>query len=105
MLLNPTQVDSQYINYKQSGPALFSDASFGFMPAFMDVFSEEVHLATYADGIPAVLHVLEGLPAKWIAEWGEDGRPNSVRTGVIAGFMRGGCFYTIDDIMNSLRDA
>lgn len=105
MLLNQSQVEHQYSHYKQSGPALFGDAAFGFMPAFMDVLSEEIHLSTYDDGTPAVLHVLDGLPVSWIGEWGDDGRPDSVRLGIVAGFMRGGCFYTIDDIMNSLRDA
>ena len=105
MLLSQAQVKRQYKNYKQLGSAVFSDAAFGFMPAFQDVLTEETHLATYEDGTPAVLHVLDGLPEGWIAEWGEDGRADSVRTGVIAGFMRGGCFFTIDEIMNSLCDA
>ncbi|MDH5472623.1 MAG: hypothetical protein OEY87_04075 [Gammaproteobacteria bacterium] len=105
MLLTQAQVNQQYNNFKKSGATLFSDAAFGFMPAFKDLKTEETHLSTYDDGTPAVLHVLDGLPVAWIGEWGDDGRPDSVRAGVIAGFMRGGCFYTIDDIMNRLRDA
>lgn len=105
MLLSQTQVNQQYYNYRQSGSTIFSDAAFGFMPAFMDIITEEIHLSTYDDGKPAVLHVLDGLPVSWIDVWGEDGRADSVRTGVIAGFMRGGHFYTIDEILNSLCDA
>ncbi len=85
--------------------AVFGEASFGFMPVFMDVQSRETHLASYRDGQPAVVHILDGLPHKWIEEWGSDGRPVSLKAGVIAGFMRGGEFYTLSDIMNSLCDA
>ena len=105
MLLSQSQVNQQYYNYQQSGSAIFSDAAFGFMPAFMDIITEEIHLSTHDDGMPAVLHVLDGLPLSWIDAWGEDGRADSVRTGVIAGFMRAGHFYTIDEILNSLCDA
>ena len=85
--------------------AVFGDVSFGFMPVFMDVHTRETHLASYRDGQPAVVHVLDGLPYKWVDEWGSDGRPVSLKTGVIAGFMRGGVFYTLSDIMNGLCDA
>lgn len=85
--------------------AVFGDASFGFMPVFMDVHTRETHLASYRDGQPAVVHVLDGLPHKWVEEWGSDGLPVSLKPGVIAGFMRGGVFYTLSDIMNGLCDA
>ncbi|HEY9050592.1 MAG TPA: hypothetical protein VIQ03_03550 [Gammaproteobacteria bacterium] len=85
--------------------AVFGDASFGFMPVFMDVHTRETHLASYRDGQPAVVHVLDGLPYKWVEEWGSDGRPVSLKPGVIAGFMRGGVFYTLSNILNGLRDA
>jgi hypothetical protein len=91
--------------YNHSRGAVFSDASFGFMPAFMDIHNLEVHLSAYKDGNPAVVHILEGLPASWVSEWGHDGQAVALKTGVIAGFMRNGRFYTISEILNDLRDS
>ncbi len=88
-----------------TGSGVFSDTCFGFMPAFRDIHSKETHLSVYDGGHPAVVHILDGLPAKWIDEVSEDGRPISLRAGVIAGFMRQGQFYTLREIMQDMCDA
>lgn len=87
------------------GLSVLTDASFGFMPAFYDPKTEEVHLATYEDGQPAVIHVLDGIPGDWVSEWGVDGRPVALKTGIIAGYMRSGAFFTLDDVLNRLCDS
>ena len=91
--------------YEQLGGAVFRDASFGFMPAFLDLKTQETHLSAYHDGEPAVVHILDGLPSHWIAEWGSDGRAVSLKSGVIAGFMRNSRFYTLNEIVSKLRDS
>lgn len=100
-----TEHNKTLVTGEAPGRAVFGEASFGFMPVFMDVHTHETHVASYRDGQLAVVHVLDGLPYKWIDEWGSDGRPVSLKAGVIAGFMRGGVFYTLSDIMNGLCDA
>ena len=105
MFMSQHQVAQQQGAYAQLGGAVFRDASFGLMPAFKDLKTEEIHLSAYSDGELAVVHVLDSLPSNWVAEWGVDGRASSLRAGIIAGFMRFGEFYTISEISNELRDS
>ena len=88
-----------------SGRAVYTEASFGFMPAFMQVNTRETHLAAYCDGRPAVMHILDGVPDYWVDVWGHDGRALSLKAGIVAGYMRTGHFYTLHDILNRLRDS
>lgn len=69
-------------------------AGCGLQPAFRDDVSGEVVPACFADGRPAPLHLLEGLPPAWVARRDAAGRPLAARTGVVCGFLHQGCFYT-----------
>jgi hypothetical protein len=102
--MSQSQVAQQQSAYAQLGGAVFGDASFGFMPAFKNLHNDEVHLCAYDNGELSVVHVLDGLPAYWVEEWGADGRPVNLCPGVIAGFMRFGYFYTLSEITHELRD-
>lgn len=88
-----------------TGSGVFSDTCFGFMPAFRNIHNKETHLSVYDGGHPSVVHLLDGLPDKWIDEKSGDGRPVSLKAGIIAGFMRQGRFYTLREIMQDLCDA
>ena len=105
MFMSQSQVAEQQGACAQLGGAVFRDASFGFMPAFKNINNQEVHLSAYDSGELAVVHVLDNVPDEWVAEWGNDGRPSSLKPGIIAGFMRFGEFYTLSEISNELRDA
>jgi hypothetical protein len=100
-----TQVCEKAVVSDLSGRAVYTEASFGFMPAFMQVSTRETHLASYLDGSPAVVHVLDGVPHYWVESWGHDGRAMSLKTGIVAGYMRAGHFYTLHDILSRLRDS
>ena len=101
-----SQSQVEYQSYQDhAGGAVFNAAGFGFVPAFMDIHTSETHLSSYKNGEPAVMHILDGLPNYWVAEWGQDGRASALKLGVIAGFMRSGKFYTLNEIMNNLCDA
>ena len=96
---------SERNSYHQFGGSVFNDASFGFMPAFMDIQTSETHLASYENGEPAAIHILDGLPRKWVSDWDDQGQAVSLQLGVVAGFMRAGVFYTLSEIMSQLCDA
>jgi hypothetical protein len=70
---------------------------FGFRPAFRDNFSELVYLSRYADGRPAPIHVLDGLPDAMVQTRYPSGRVKAVKEGLISGFLRDGCFYTREE--------
>jgi hypothetical protein len=91
--------------YHSLGGAVFNNASFGFMPAFMDVNTNETHLSAYENGEPAAIHILDGLPRKWVSDWNEQGQAMALQSAVVAGFMRAGVFYTLYEIMHQLNDA
>ena len=105
MYMSQSQLSEQQGAYEKLGSTVFGDAGFGFMPAFMDLDNEETHLAAFENGMPSVVHILDGLPDYWISERDEQGKAVSLRTGVIAGFMRNGSFYTLSEILNTLRDS
>jgi hypothetical protein len=65
-----------------------------FAPAFRDDTSGRVAISSYADGTPAPMHLMEGLPEEWIAARDEHGRPCALQPGIVAGFVRDGEFYT-----------
>ena len=66
----------------------------GFQPAFFDTRSETIHLSRFADGRPAPIHVLDGLPDELVVERDALGRVRAAKGCVIAGFVLDGRFYT-----------
>lgn len=66
----------------------------GFLPGFLDQDTGVVYLSRWADGRPAPFHALDGLPNHLVLTRGLDGRVMAIKTSVIAGFVRRGCFYT-----------
>ena len=66
----------------------------GFAPAYRDQRTGEVAPSRFADGSPAPIHLLDGLPEHWVARRTETGRVASTLPGIVAGFVRDGHFYT-----------
>jgi hypothetical protein len=79
--------------------------SCGFLPAFQDQQTGETHLSLTSHGTIAPVHLLEGLPGKWIAERDLRGRVSSLKSGIVAGFMRDGRFYTRQELAARPLDA
>jgi hypothetical protein len=65
-----------------------------FRPAFHDLATARTVQARFADGRPAPMHLLDGLPREWVAEYDAAGRVRAIKDSVIAGFVRDGIFYT-----------
>lgn len=80
-------------------------AVLGFMPAFRDVDTEEVHLSVNEDGSPAAVHVLDHLPDHWVTERDQAGRIMALKEGIIAGFMRHARFFTRAELARLPWDA
>lgn len=58
-----------------------------FVPAFYDTQSRKAAASCFANGTPAPMHVLEGLPRECVVQRDTSGR-------VVAGFLYQGAFYT-----------
>jgi hypothetical protein len=65
-----------------------------FVPAFYDTQSRKAAASCFANGTPAPMHVLEGLPREWVVQRDTSGRVVAVKESVIAGFLYQGAFYT-----------
>lgn len=105
MYITHQQAVQQQGTYYRFNGAVFSDVSFGFMPAFKNIKNQEVHLSTDVDGELSVMHILDGLPESWIEEKDEQGKALTLKSEIIAGFMRNADFYTLNEIIQSVRDS
>lgn len=73
-------------------------AMIGFLPAFMDLQTQETHLSVHENGALAKVHLLDALPDHWVVERDSRGRITALKEGVVAGFVRLGRFYSRSDL-------
>ncbi len=66
----------------------------GFRPAFLDFETQIIYTSRFADGRPAPIHVLDGLPDEVIVDRTPSGRVVAAKASLISGFVRNGFFYT-----------
>ena len=69
-------------------------AFYGLLPAFQDLETGETHLSLDADGSLATTHLPHGLPASWVTQRDEQGQVVAVKASIIAGYLRGGRFFS-----------
>ena len=81
-------------SYRGSGGRSEENRDYGFRPAFFDYASQKVYLSRFADGSPAPMHVLAGLPDEVVVDRAASGRVLRTRASLVAGFERKGMFYT-----------
>lgn len=74
----------------------------GFEPAFRDRVSGMVYRSCFADGRPAPMHLLEGLPGDLAVSRDASGNVTGVKSRIEAGFLRDGAFYTRDEAAREL---
>lgn len=78
---------------------------FCFLPAYRDTQTDETHLPLSADGTVSSTHTLHGLPESWVLMRDQLGQPTILKASITAGFMRGGRFFTAEEIANISFDA
>lgn len=93
-VLTPDSLRRQTACYRGRGGVSRENRGFGFAPAFLDTETGTVYRACFADGRPAPLHVLDGLPEELVVARRESGAVVAVRENVVAGFIRRGRFFT-----------
>ncbi len=80
--------------FRDTGGVSAGNRAQGFAPAFMDTQTGVVYRACFADGRPAPMHLLEGLPSALVVERDAGGRAVAIHASVLAGFVRGTRFFT-----------
>ena len=66
----------------------------GFRPAFLDMATGHVYLSCFANGTPAPVHLLDGLPGDLVLQRSDQGRVTAVKHTVVSGFLLAERFYT-----------
>jgi hypothetical protein len=66
----------------------------GFEPAFLDTGTLAIYRSRHGDGRGASIHLLDGLPDEVVWSRGPDGRVRVPKPTLVAGYVRGGFFYT-----------
>lgn len=92
--LDPHRLRAQNQVYAGTGGVSANNRSAGFVPGFLNTRTGVAVVSCFADGQPAPVHVLEGLPAEWIAERDPEGHAIKACKGIVAGFLRLGAFYS-----------
>ena len=93
-LLTTETLRKQNLAFVGTGGVSEDNRASGFRPAFYDAATGRAELARFADGRPAPVHVLDGLPDAWVAQRDATGHITAIKQTVITGFIRGGLFYT-----------
>jgi hypothetical protein len=71
-----------------------NNRSRSFQPGFHDRDSGQTVISRFTTGMPAPVHVLDGVPPDWVTGRDINGRVKSVKGSVVSGFVRQGRFYT-----------
>lgn len=95
--MNPLILQQETIAYQGSGGVSAENRSFGFRPAFRNTETGRVYPSRFADGRPAPIHMVDGLPDEVVIARSAAGRVTSVKDSVQSGFVLNGCFYDRDE--------
>lgn len=95
--LTEQELQLETLAFEGTGGVSANSRSSGFHPAFQDTCTQAVYLSRFSDGRPAPFHLLDGLPEEVVLSRSASGRVESVKPGVISGFVLDGEFYTRDE--------
>lgn len=93
-MLSVAALQDQNRCFQNTGGRSQENRSEGFRPAYQDTDTGKTYLSRFADGRPAPLHLLDGLPTELAVLRDAHGRITAVKATVIAGFIRNDRFYT-----------
>ena len=94
--LTPGVLKRQTVHYRGTGGTSAEACRVGLAPAFLDSATNTIYRACFANGVPAPMHLLDGLPEELILARDNDGRVVSIKETVICGFVKDDVFYTRD---------
>jgi|SRR5690348_12603916 hypothetical protein len=103
-LLNESVLRRDNAMHRGTGGVSQGNATLGFKPAFFDYATHTIFPSRFRDGRPAPFHLLEGLPEEAVAIRSPDGRVVAAKATLIAGFERGGYFYTRSAAAKAVRE-
>ena len=94
---------SQNEKFAGSGGVSHDNKDMGFVPGFLDEETGSVYPSRHADGSPAAVHLIEGLPENLVLKRDSAGRVCVIKATVIAGFIRDGLFFTREQVVHTIN--
>lgn len=88
------QLRQQTVRYRGTGGTSSEARRAGLLPAFLDRDTGQVYRACFADGAPAPMHLLDGLPTELVVARDVAGRVVAVKASIESGFVHSGRFVT-----------
>jgi hypothetical protein len=92
--LTPESLCRENHRFRDTGGISCNNRAAGFRSAFLDTATGCVYPSCFANGQPAPIHVLDGLPDELVLQRNAEGRITAVKHTLIAGFLAAGVFYT-----------
>jgi hypothetical protein len=89
-----TRLKLENLLYRGTGGRSEENRDWGFRPAFLDFATQRIYPSRLPNGMPARIHVLDGLPDEVVTERSASGRVLATKASLVAGFERNGFFYT-----------
>jgi hypothetical protein len=92
-----TLLEQENLSYRGRGGTSAENRPLGFRPAFMDTETGAIHVSCFANGTPAPIHLLDGLPSELVLARDGSGRVSRVKASVVSGFVLDECFFTREE--------
>lgn len=99
----PETLVAQNDHYGNSPACSAGNRRLGFLPAFMDTATGAVYPSRFADGRPAPVHLLDGLPQHVVVARAADGRVRAAKPTILPGFVRDWRFYTREEALRRVE--
>ena len=93
-VMNDLRLERENRHFAGTGGRSQENRSRGFRPAFMDLDTHAVYDSCFADGTPAPIHLLDGLPDEVVLNRDAAGRVRAAKASIVAGFVLDARFYT-----------
>jgi hypothetical protein len=90
-------------DFRRTGGVSENNRAAGFLPAFCDLETGRTEPSRLADGMLAPIHLLSGVPAEWVVTRDAAGGVSTVKSSILAGFLRDGRFYTREEAARACR--
>ncbi|MEA3641458.1 MAG: hypothetical protein VBE63_16155 [Lamprobacter sp.] len=71
-----------------------ANRALGWRPGYLNQATGAIELSRFADGRPAPVHVLDGLPEAWVQCRDAAGHVIAAEPEIVSGFIRDGQFFT-----------
>ncbi len=103
--LTAKDLDAETRAFQGTGGTSEHSQSHGFTPAFLDTQTGIIHPCCQANGKPAVMHLLDGLPGELVLKRSPSGRVLTAKGSLIAGFIKDNRFYTREEAAEEIMES